>query len=122
MVLLKTLPVKLNRDELILKAKELSALYVKIQEAEEAKKSAASAHADEIKKMNSELNQLVRIVNTGHEYRQVECSERKNFSIAIIETYRDDLGTMVETRPMTESERQAELFPGPKQVEGEQTA
>jgi hypothetical protein len=116
------LPVKLNRDELILKAKELSALYVKIQEAEEAKKSAASAHADEIKKMNSELNQLVRIVNTGNEYRQVECSERKNFSIAIIETYRDDLGTMVETRPMTESERQAELFPGPKQVEGEQTA
>lgn len=122
MTLLKILPVKLTRDELILKAKELSALYVKIQEAEDAKKAAASAHADEIKKMNYELNQLVRMVNTGNEYRQVECSERKNFSVAIIETWRDDLGTMVETRPMTESERQAELFPGPKQVEGEQTA
>jgi len=61
--------------------------------------------------MATRVNQLEQVVSTRREYREVECTEWRDYKAGKVYVVRDDLGTIAETRGMTPSERQQQLLP-----------
>lgn len=110
-MLTRNLPVKLSDEEMLVKGKEVAKLARDISRAESAKSDTAKALGDRIKELNKELEKSVEIVNSGVEFREVECYELKNFAKSTIDVYRRDTEVYVSSRPMTETEKQSELFP-----------
>jgi hypothetical protein len=75
---------------------------------------------DEIKRVTTELKAKVldldtktmalrNAVSTRREHREVQCTEWRDFKKAQVYVVRDDLGSITETRPMTQKERQRAL-------------
>jgi hypothetical protein len=53
--------------------------------------------------------QLHKVVQEKREFREVDCVEWHDYKAGKVHVVRDDLGTIVETRNMTHSERQQQL-------------
>ncbi len=107
----RSLPVKLNNEELMAKGQELAAKAGEISEAKDDLKSVGKTMKDQIALMEKELDVLVRIVRQKMEYREVECVEVRDNIRMVIQIWRCDTNEIVETRPMTQVERQLSMFP-----------
>jgi DNA gyrase/topoisomerase IV subunit A len=101
------------------RVKELLDLNDKLEELDEELKAAK----DEIKSRKSEvevrLKQLRGTLRSGEEEREVRCTTSPDWDTRKMVTVRDDTGTVLESRPMTESELQGKLFDVSKGEEGE---
>jgi len=112
----RTLPVYLSDEECKAAARKLAeTLWEKEQKEAEAKDSAAT-YRDAIKTMAETISELKTVVRSGVEHRLVDCEDRKNMAAGTTEIYRLDTGEMVESRPLSALERQADMFPRNKVV------
>jgi len=102
----RRLPVKLNREEVRLKGKRLAILEAEIESLEGEKKAVVDDFKSKIEGRKAEIQSLSRQVNEEQEYRQVEVVERKDWDELTVDTVRTDTGDIIESRPMTTSERQ----------------
>lgn len=77
----------------------------------------------ELTKFDDEINALGRVLDTETEERLVECITRVNWADGTAETERIDTHEIIARRPLTQKERQQEMFHqsgvGPGQRRGE---
>lgn len=107
---MRKLPVPLSQSELLVKAEELARKVRAAADIEDEKKAANSDFKTRLEELDMAINELSEIVATKSEQRQVECALYENYGSATMELVRVDTGELIETRPMTEAERQAHLF------------
>ena len=102
----ESVPVTLTDDELILKAKELSANQEQYAQLEEEKKQSANDFATRLKFMAADIGRLARIVSTSVEYRNVIVKEFLDYERLTVTVIRTDTGEQIEVRAMNYEERQ----------------
>lgn len=107
----RMLPCSLNEEELLART---SVLVAKIHEhgvEEEDQREAKASMKKKLDDLDREITCIARVVREKKELRPVEVSEVKNYPRRIVEFIRVDTGEAVDSRPMTEPERNVELFP-----------
>ena len=105
----RELPCELTDVELLTHSKDLAKLNQDLVEKETRKKEVASDYAAQLSAITSTIQVESRKVATGIEYRFVECQWVPNFTEDINELFRLDTGEIIETRAITQQDRQAEL-------------
>jgi hypothetical protein len=105
----RELPVELNDEEIMGKAKELAKLQQDKQAQEEQAKSAAATFKDRIASAVARISILSRDISNGYEYRDVDCQWRYDWSSGKKSLIRLDKNDTVRTEDITASERQAHL-------------
>lgn len=107
----RMLPVCLNEVELLTKAALLSAKVQELATEEDDQKDAKAAMKKRLDDLNRDITDIAKIVREKAEPRPVEVHESKNYARRIVEVVRVDTGEVVDSRPMTEQERNVDLFP-----------
>ena len=72
-------------------------------------KSTKAQHESTIKHANSIIADCAQTLNSGFVFRDVECETVKDYEDQKIRVYRVDTGEVVETRNMTEEEKQMHI-------------
>lgn len=85
---------------------------------EEQKKLDAAAANEKIKHISAEISELAEVLHYKGELRDVEVTERKDYTQGVVRTLRVDTQEYVALRPMEPSEMQVEI-PLKVQVEEE---
>jgi hypothetical protein len=99
-------------DEVEQKGQELSTASITYDEVEDAKKSAMKEYTDNLKALRGTMRTLSKAIRSKGEVRDVECVVRMDKpQIGSKQTVRLDTGEIVRTEPMTDEEKQQELFP-----------
>jgi hypothetical protein len=106
----RSLPVKLTEDERLARAKDAAAKVAEYAAIETQKKALTSELTAKMKELRSETETLSQAVSSGIEYQPVEVVQHRNEERSLIETVRLDTSEIIDSRPMTVAERQAELF------------
>jgi hypothetical protein len=105
----RELPVELNDEEIMGKAKELAKIQQDKQAQEEQAKSAAATFKDRIAFAVARISILSRDISNGYEYREVDCQWRYDWAGGRKTLVRQDNMTVVRTEDISASERQAHL-------------
>lgn len=108
----RNLPVKLNDSELLEFGKRLAQTSGDIHAEEERQVNVKAELKAALGRIEGERTRLSGIVSTGRENRDVACNQVFDYSRLIVEVVRTDTNEVVETRRMTESEQQRNLFGG----------
>lgn len=108
----RILPVKLSKSEVVERGQLAAQVLHKIDEAEAEKKRVAADVKERTEALESELRRLSYIVEREEEDRTVECSWHFDFMKNEKNLIREDTGEVVETKPMTDEERQIALEMG----------
>jgi hypothetical protein len=111
MAIFRDLKVHLTDDEWGANAAALAQLQADLKAAEAEKKESASGYKARIDALKSKADAIGDRVRTREETRAVECFERPDNRRFVVELFRADNHTLVETRPMTANERHAALQP-----------
>lgn len=93
----RELPVTLNDGELQAYGRLLADKIHAVELKEDAKKQEMARRGAEIKTYNQEIKRLADARLKGEEVRPVQCEERLHGNV--IEVFRLDLGTVVDSRP-----------------------
>ena len=107
----RRLPVRLTRDEYDAKAQELTAKLMQVADLESDLAEMSKSMREKIKEENGNIKRLTTIVRSRQEDRDVECYEYRDSNRMIVQVIRQDTSEIVETRPMSASERQLVMFP-----------
>lgn len=86
-------------------AKEESSM----RDLEERKKDANKTFAEEAREISKKISILTDNLNFGYEMKDVACKETINFVSGTMTCVREDTMQTVETRPLTEEEKQLSL-------------
>ncbi len=105
----RAVAVKLSKEELAARSKELADITLKQVDLEYEKKSAAAAIKEEIERAKRRPNELSGIVKYGEEVRKVDCMWVPDVTRMRMNLVREDNGGIVESREMSDKERQTEL-------------
>jgi hypothetical protein len=98
-------------EELQAKAQELAQATIELHDEEEEKATVSKEYRERIKELRARQNAIAKTVKVRGEMRLVECIVRMNQPEMLQKTtIRLDTGEVVKTKPMTEEERQQELF------------
>lgn len=104
------LPCELMPSEVESKSAELAREVKRHGELELEKKTAVAEFSAQLKESDRRIGELAEEVRERREYREVMCAERVGFPANVVEIYRLDTGEVVRKRPLTEDERQTEMF------------
>lgn len=89
----------------------LSTAYIEYDRVEEEKKTVSSGYSDQLKALRGEMRQLAGQIRKKGAERAVDCvTEFHNPEVGMKTTIRTDTGEVVKTEPMTNEERQENLF------------
>lgn len=103
----KSLPVKLTEPEIKNLGAEQSRLVRDVISLEAEKKDVAQELKGKIDNHTGRIRDIAEMINTGVQYRQVECRQHKRGSQMI--TVRADTGEEIDRRPLTKEEQQMTL-------------
>ena len=109
-IMTKNLQCRLTPEEYMTFGQELARANAEAEAAEERKKQVDAQLKAEIESHATRVLSLCRTINNGYVYRDVTCSQRFDYRTNTITTIRGDLLTVIDTRAMTEAERQIGLF------------
>jgi hypothetical protein len=106
----ETLPCKLTTDELLQKGVAIADAHAKMAELEKGLDGIKKHFKAEIETCEKDIQKLGTQLQTGKEYRDVECSITYDFDDKKIKTYtRNDTGEVVHEYPISETDLQEEL-------------
>lgn len=106
----ENLKVVLTKEEKEKKVSELLQV-MNTKDASEAQfNSVKKSHQAEVKDYERQIEHLRNVVDTGAEWRDVECSQTFDYKRGMVDIIRVDTGAKVRSRVMKEGERQAQLF------------
>jgi len=108
---LRTLPVRLTREELLARADELSHKHGEQEEEERTQSDMKASMKSRMERLKLEITGIARVIREKAEDRMVECQERFDYEAKVVETFRLDTGEVVGSRGMTADERNLSLFP-----------
>ena len=108
--LTRNLKWTLTQDEVRTYGVELARANASKDEAEERKKEVDAQLKAEIESHSTRSLNLARKINNGYEYRDVKCLVEYDYDKNMVQIVRTDTQEIVETRAMTEDERQTSLL------------
>lgn len=118
----RELEVELKTDEILEKAKELTTKFKARRKAEDRKKSFNSQIKSEIDGYDADINILSEAINTGKEFRDVNCYFTDTEDGITRFWTRLDTKEVIQSRPLRDDERQQDLIDDtekePNTVEG----
>lgn len=79
------------------------------KEAEDALKNVKKQYEQVITGADAQINLCASKIQSGYEFREVECEVLRNYESGIIFVVRCDTGEQESSRPMTKEERQMRL-------------
>ncbi len=103
------LPVKLTREEREVRASDLAATMNDRELKESEHKSLVAMQKSAIAKLDAKIRDLRECVRTNEELRTVECYEVARPAERMVDILRSDTHVVVDTREMTDLERQGVL-------------
>lgn len=120
----EALECPMTDEDVIATSDDAAAISQQITEAEISLENETERHKEAKKRLDliivahrRALAELMRTIKRRSHRKLVVCREEKVFATGVIRTIRLDTGEVTEERPMTERERQADLFP---EVHGDQ--
>jgi len=123
------LPVELTQDELLARGRELASVkdehtqaQADLEAATEGWKDSKKAMQERIEDHESEMRRIARAIRSGREDRDVDVREEPDFETGIMRTVRADTGDLVQSRGLTEAERQRSLFAAPERAAAAEAA
>ena len=105
----KWLEVPLTDSELVSIGDSITELEQKINEVEGEKAHVAKTLGDQIKGKRSTMSELCGKFRSKVDLREVECTQTFDYETGIVEITRDDTGEVIESREITEKEKQIPL-------------
>ncbi len=108
---IKRIEVDITEDEARQRGEELARIVKDIERVEAEKKASNADLKKRIDALDARKAELAEVIRTGREDREVEVFNARNESRCLIETCRADDGEIIESRPMTATERQLKMFP-----------
>lgn len=107
--LTRNLPCRLTHDELLDRADQLS-VVVQETTAEENRQTDAKAQMKaRLTELDARKTRLAITISRKEEYRDVEVELVADVQAGTVTAYRNDSGEALETRPMSDAERQTTL-------------
>lgn len=103
------LPVKLTPEEEVQRARRLGQLSNDLERHDKEVQLYKAAKHRERKPIYAAWQNILRVVSTGMEERDVEITHRKDFAKRVIQVVRVDTGEVVDSHPMDESDMQEGL-------------
>lgn len=110
----RTLPVRLNDDELLAQARKMAEASEAAEAAEQARKQVTTQYKAEEEEARGKERAARTLMRNGYEYRTIDITTTKDWNSKTVTVRRDDTGEIVEFREMTASELQLEI---PAEVE-----
>jgi len=110
------LPVKLSREEREVRSSQLVEAIADRNAKEFEAKAIADGFKADLKTLVARVDVLHHVLKTNVEYREVEVYEVPRPAAGMVDIHRVDTGDLVDTREMTETERQVVMFPKPAAV------
>lgn len=105
----KYLPTVLTEDERLHVADELASKLADRDDLENQKKNVVQDFKSRIDGISAEIQTMQREIATRQRWSNVECSEVIDFENAEFRVTRLDTHEVIESRPLTQSERQMEI-------------
>ena len=106
---MRRVQVELSTAEVAKKAGHLADVLTKADEVTEAKKAKSKEFSGVLDSLDAGARLLRAQISEKREVRQVECWYQKDYRQGIVRFYRAGTGDLVETRGMTDEERQQSL-------------
>jgi hypothetical protein len=112
------LPCDFTGEELEQKGQDMSATMLEYDDVEERKKVSAKEFSEQMKELRGRMRSLSKQIRRKGEERAVECGvQMHNPTVGFKTIVRLDTGEIVKTEPMTDEERQDNLFEETTQLE-----
>jgi hypothetical protein len=105
----RLLPVRLTAKEAEERAQSLAATKLEIDRLSVECKVVNANFKDQLKGLGEQLRRLANVVKAGEEQRDVACEVTLDFTEGNYYVLRLDTGEFMDTRPLTEGERQLNL-------------
>jgi hypothetical protein len=104
----RELQVKLTERELLQRGDEMAEQDINIEKL----KLERSEYTSKINALGKRRNELAHTIERGTEARKVRCEWVEDFAKNVLRLKRLDTGEEVDTRPMTATDRQEDIFGG----------
>ena len=114
----RPLRVPLTDDEHRAKGQALAAQHEAVVLLEQQHKAAKAEMRDAESDAKAVLAALAWDVRTQSETRSIECEEIADYSKGTVDVVRLDTGAVVDTRPLSDAERQRTIVPDPTPEDG----
>ncbi len=108
-IITETLPCALTDTEKMEFGRNQARAHKELLSVELQKQQAAKDFGGQIKAIQREIGDLANIVDTGVEWREVECSRHMDYYLGRVKITRTDTGEVIENRPMTHKEAQRRM-------------
>ncbi len=105
----RTLPVRLNDEELLAQARKMAEATEAAEAAERARKQVTTQYKEEEEEARGAALAARTLLQNGYNYRPVDITITKDWTAKTVTVTRDDTGDIVEFREMTTGELQLEI-------------
>lgn len=103
------LPVQLSVHEILSRGERLAALFELLEQLKSDRSDDMQQWKKRIDDKQAEAHRLAIIITTGYEDRPVSTCTTFDYKRLTVTKTRTDTGEILDSRPMTEEERQREL-------------
>lgn len=118
----RTLPVLLTDRELLDRGESLALERFARNHCDAQRKAAAAGFKEQLEVFEAEIDRLAGIVREKAEPRPVECRNVRDVARGVVEVMRIDTAEIVESRVMTDLERQTRIFEPDEQEPAQEAA
>ena len=105
----KALPVYLTDEQVLQYGRDVARAHADRERISGEFDSVKADYKGKISEQDAIIGKLSPRIHSGIETRDVECVEVKNWTKLTVSVTRQDTGEVIESRPMREDEKQAEL-------------
>lgn len=112
----RSLPVRLNHDELRHRQRELIDKMKEIDKFELDEAQRKKEAKEDLESLIAQRDRLREVLDSEQEYREIVIEERPDYARRVVSIVRTDLGEEVDVRAMKESEMQIDAFSGRKVI------
>lgn len=105
----RTLPVTLTDSELLERGDQLARAHQAVTDEEARQKTEKERMKDALGELEGAVRRLARIVRDKAEDRDVECRIVHDYLANAVQVVREDTGEVIESRAMSDHERQLGL-------------
>jgi hypothetical protein len=110
----------LTEIEIAEKGKELADKVREYDQVDNERKDVSRDYGDQLKALDAVIQKLAKEVKEGNQIHEVPCYERPNYVDKAVEAVNEETGDVLDSRPMTEEEKQMPMWPaGKKEDDGE---
>ena len=109
----KLLRYDLNEQEQLEASSDLARVLDEIENVENEKKAAMEHFKYQTSELEARRGKLKRMVRDKYVLKDIDCEQSWDYDHGTVTTIRKDLGDVVDTREMTQAERQMPLVTQP---------